>query len=227
MKEGRKNVKQEAVSISRRIQDLTEEIENRLPSSLQDPGPLRQTLTSFSAEELEELFLALLKKGNEQILPLLQTFLGQEEKVDLALARTLGRWNSPQGSALLHPLASSTSSKKVMKSIRRSIFQLRSQGWEVKDIEDSSPSVYRPPQPASPEGFLSFLDPAGTRLVWLLRPQPAQGALAFHGLISDLQGIIDFNGFETSRNKFHEYLKEFQKGVPWEIVEADPEYCHG
>jgi hypothetical protein len=46
-------------------------------------------------------------------------------------------------------------------------------------------------------------------------------------LITDSQGIMDFQAFETSRKKFHEYVEEFRKQAPWEIVEADPEYCLG
>ena len=227
MKEEKTLPKKEPFSISPEIESLTKEIAENLQSWLQDPSPLLQKLISFPPEGQEDFFLSLLKKEGETFLPLLQALMGKEEKVDLALARTLGRWNSPRAADGLHQLASSASSKTVIKAIRKSIFQLRSQGWSIKDIENSVPSVYRPPQQASPEGFLSSIDSAGTRLVWLVRPQPLQGVFASHALINDLRGMIDFNGFETSRKKYHEYLKEFRKGLPWEVVEADPEYCHG
>ena len=64
-------------------------------------------------------------------------------------------------------------------------------------------------------------------MIWLLRPQPPQGVLAFQALVGDLQGMIDFQGFETSRKKFHEYLEAFKQEAPWEIVEAAPDYCLG
>jgi hypothetical protein len=42
-----------------------------------------------------------------------------------------------------------------------------------------------------------------------------------------VKGIIEFNGFESSRKKFGDYLEHFRAEVPWEIVPADPEYCLG
>jgi hypothetical protein len=51
--------------------------------------------------------------------------------------------------------------------------------------------------------------------------------VVFHALVSDTQGMIDFQSFEASRKKFHQYLEEFRKSVPWEIVEAAPDYCLG
>jgi hypothetical protein len=227
MKEKKRMAKKEGISTSGEMEALVKETGENLQSWRQDPSPLLQKLRSFPPERQEDVFLSLLKQESEEFLPLLEALMVKEEKVDLALARTLGRWNSPRAVDLLHHLAASASSKAVIKAIRKSIFQLRSQGWQVKDIGDLSPSVYRPSQPASAEGFLSSIDSVGTRLVWLARPQPLHGVFAFHALISDLQGIIDFNGFETSRKKFHEYLEEFQDSVHWEIVEADPEYCHG
>ena len=227
MEKKKRSAKKEGISTSGEIEALVKGMGENLQSWRQDPSPLLQKLRSLPPEQQEDVFSPLLKQESEDFLPLLGALMGKEEKVDLALARTFGRWNSPRAADLLHHLAVSVSSKAVIKAIRKSIFRLRSQGWQVRDIGDLAPSVYRPPQPASSEGFLSSIDSVGTRLVWLCRPQPLQGVFAFHALISDLQGIIDFNGFETSRKKFHEYLEEFQESVPWEIVEADAEYCHG
>ncbi len=227
MEEKKGRAKKEDTAIRGEIEALVKEAEENLQSWCRDPSPLLQKLEPFTPELQEDFFLSLLKKGNEDFLSLLEAVMGKEEKMDLAMARTLGRWNSPRAADFLRHLASSVSSRTVIKAIRKSIFRLRSQGWSVKDIGDSAPSVYRPLQPSSPEGFLSSVDSVGTRMVWLSRPQPLQGLFAFHALIGDLQGITDFSGFETSRKKFHDYLKEFREAVPWEIVEADPQYCHG
>jgi hypothetical protein len=50
---------------------------------------------------------------------------------------------------------------------------------------------------------------------------------AFSAAISDRDGIVDFSGFEISRRNFHEYLEMFREQYPWEVVEADPDYCSG
>lgn len=198
------------------------------PQSLsKDPGPLIQKLRFLSSEELEIFFLHLFKEGNEQILLLVEAIRGKEEKLDLALAESLGHWVSPRATILLHAMASAGSSKAIVKSIRKSIFRLKSKGLPVEEVGDRSPAVYHPPPPAASEGFLSSIDGGGNRMVWLVRPHLPQGVVAVHALVSDLEGIVDFDGFETSRKRFHEYLAQFLKEVPWEIVETDPDYCHG
>lgn len=227
MKERKRMTKKEAIAGSAEIENLLKEAKGNLASWRQDPSLLRQRLRSLLPEAQEEIFLSFFKKEDDQILSLLPHLMGKEEELDLVFARSLARWNSARAGDLLHQLAVSASSRAVIKATRKAIFQLKSRGVRVKDIEDSAPSVYRPPQPASPEGFLSSIDPSGTRFVWLIRPQPLQGVFAFHALIGDLRGIIDFKGFETSRKKFHDYQQDFQREIPLEIVEADPEYCHG
>ena len=204
-----------------------QEAEANFSAWLEDPAPVLSRIRSLSSEEQERVFLSLIKTKGEDIYPFLEGISSREEKIDLSLANVLGRWISPEAGILLHRLAAKTSSKAVVKNIRKAIFRLKSQGLEVAEIGDSSPPVFRPPQPVPSEGFVSSLDLTGNRMIWLLRPQPPQGAFAFQALASDLQGMVDFQGFESSRKKFHEYLKAFQKGISWEIVEADPDYCLG
>lgn len=203
------------------------EVEDNLEAWCEDATPALARLQSLSREGLERVFSSLVKNKAEEIYPFFQSILGREEKIDLPLADSLGRWNSPEAGILLQRLAEKSSSRAVLKNVRKSIFRLKSQGFKVDEIRDVSPAVFHPPQPVPAEGFLSALDGSGTRMVWLVRPQPPRGIAAFHALITDSQGIMDFQAFETSRKKFHEYVEEFRKQAPWEIVEADPEYCLG
>ncbi len=210
-----------------KVEVLLWEAKDYMQSWIENPHPLLQRLQSLSLDEQENFFRHLLKNGNEQTPLLLEVLRGREEKLDLALARSLGHWFSPQAVDLLHRLAATAPSKSLSKAIRKSIFRLKSKGLPVEEFDDRPPAVYHPPPPAASEGFLTSIDFTGKRMVWLARPQIPQGMAAFSALISDYQGIIDFNGLETTRKNFHEYLATFQERVPWEIVEADPEYCLG
>ncbi len=215
---------------SSRISPETENLLEEARKSLDGPADLEEItgkLSSLSADERDGFILALLKKESERSLPLLESLMGQGEEIDLSIARTLGRWNSPAAADLLRRFASLSPAPPVSKAIRRSLFQLKSGGLEVPDLPEPGASVYRPLPPPLAEGFLSSIDTDGTRLVWLARPQPVQGVFAFHALISDGRGIIEFNGFESSRRKFGEYVEHFRAEIPWEIVPADPEYCLG
>lgn len=184
-------------------------------------------LQPLSPGEMKDLFHELLQKGNDQTFLLLEAICGKDERIDLALAESIGLWFSPRSAVLLHRLSAAASSKAVAKSIRKSIFRLRSKGIETEEISDRAPAVYHPPQPAASEGFLTPIDSTGHRVVLLARPQIPQGMAAFSAEISDRDGIVDFTGFETSRKNFHEYLEMFRERYPGKVVEADPDYCSG
>ena len=51
--------------------------------------------------------------------------------------------------------------------------------------------------------------------------------MAFHALLNDVQGIMDFQALETTRKKFQEYSAAFRQQAPWEIIKTDPNYCLG
>jgi hypothetical protein len=227
MKEKNPSPKKKSGPISPEAENLAKEAIPQMSSWAEDPDLFLSRLGALPTEEWEGVFLSLMRSQSEEVYPLIQQIAGREEKIDLALASSLGRWNAPEAGILLHRLASKTSSKTVLKGIRKSIFRLKTQGIDVQEIGDSSPAVFRPPQAIPSEGFVSSLDSTGTRFVWLLRPQLPQGVMVFHALLSDTQGMIDFQSFESSRKKFHQYLEEFRKNVPWEIIEAAPDYCLG
>jgi hypothetical protein len=222
-----KRAKKNLGPVSPQVGVLMKEAEDQIPSWIQDANPLLQKLRSLSSEDQEYFFLHLMKKGNDQVRFLLEALQGKDEKLDLALSKSLGHWVSPQAAELLHRMTTSDPSKILAKSIRKSIFRLKSKGFPVEEVGDSSPAIYHPPRPVAPEGFVSSLDSLGNRMVWLARPRIPQGVVAFGGVISDCEGIVDFHGFESSRKNFHEYVAMLQEGYSWEIVEADPAYCLG
>ncbi len=206
---------------------LRKEAEENFAAWAEDPAPAMARIIALSSDEQEKLFSFLIKSQGEEVYPFFQELLGQNEGIDLALANSLGRWNAPEAGILLHRLAAKSMSKNVLKNVRKAIYRLKSQGVEVEELKDASPSVFHPPQAAPPEGFLSAPDGSGTRLVWLVRPQLPQGVVAYHALVNDVQGILDFQALETTRKKFHDYSAAFRKQAPWDIIEADPDYCLG
>jgi len=222
-----REVKEESKPSFQEIESLLSEAEQETSAWIEDPGPLLQKLLSFPPGKREDFFLSLLRKEKGPLFSLLGTLMGKEEKADIALASSLGRWGSPKSVSWLQRLAGATPAKAVHKAIRKAIFRLKSLGLEVPEIAHPSPAVYHPPRPSPPEGFVSSIDAVGTRMVWMIRPAPAQGSMGFQAFINDLRGIIEFVGYETSRKKFHEYLAEWREKVSGEIVDADPEYCHG
>jgi len=211
---------------SPRVEALAAEVQNHIQTWIQNAPLFREKLRSLTPDEQESFFLLLLGIGDDQIYALLQKLQGQEEKIDLALIKSLGDSGSSRAADLLHLMAASPS-KAVVKSIRKSIFRLKSKGLPVEEMADPSPAIYHPPPPATSEGFISSIIAEGKRIVWLGRPRISQGMLSFSAVLSDLEGILDFIALEGSRKAFFEQLATFKEKYSWEVVEAAPEYCLG
>ena len=227
MKRKNRTAKKNSGSLAPLVKALVGEVQGNIQSGIKGADALLIKAQPLSPEEMKDLFKELLQKGNDQTFLLLEAICGKDERIDLALAESIGLWFSPRSADLLHRLSAATPSKAVAKSIRKSIFRLRSSGIETEEIGDRAPAVYHPPQPAASEGFLTPIDSGGHRVVLLARPQIPQGMVAFSAAISDREGIVDFSGFETSRRNFREYLEIFREQYPGEVVEAHPDYCSG
>jgi hypothetical protein len=227
MKRKNKPTKKNIELSSPQAEATAREFQNSIQSGGLGAEALLIKLQPLSPGEMKDVLHELLRKGIDQTFLLMESICGKDERIDLALAESLGLWFSPRAVDLLHRLSAATSSRAVSKSIRRSIFRLKSRGLEAEEIGDRAPAVYHPPQPAASEGFLTPIDSIGQRVILLARPQIPQGMASFSAAISDRDGIVDFSGFETSRKNFHEYLEMFRGQYPGEVMEADPDYCSG
>jgi hypothetical protein len=227
MNKGKKAEIKKIVSVSPQVEALLQETEDPMESLVKEVESLFIKLRVLPPDQQEIFFLKLFKRENKNLFNLLNALLGQEEKLNLVLASTLGHWVSPQASTLLHRMAAANPSKAMIKSIRKSIFRLKSMGLTIEEVETPSKGIFQTPRPESSEGFLSPIDTSGCRFVLLLRPQISRGLGVTNTLISDEEGILDFNAVEASRKNAHVYLAAFQKELSFKIVEADPEYCLG
>ncbi|MBM4330313.1 MAG: hypothetical protein FJ117_03635 [Deltaproteobacteria bacterium] len=225
MNKKNKAVKKKMDPLFPQAETLLQETEDNAELWIKDADPLLQKLRSLSSNQQEIFFLSFIKKNNEQLPLLLEALCGKEEGLDLALAASLGQWRSPHAADILKRMAAANPSKALFKTIRKSIFRLQSMGISVKEISDRSQAVFHPTRLAPSEGFLSPIDPFGNRFIMLFKPQIPQGVALFNTLISDMDGIIDFNAIETSRKNADEYLSAFQQEYSFKLVEAGPDYC--
>jgi hypothetical protein len=228
MKKGKLPRQKKSPPVPIELEQLLQESETQIQSWLKDPNPLLQKLIFLPSSAQEDFFRFILKKKTEGFVSLLTETAGKDEGLDIALANSLGDWVAPESGVLLQRLAVQSTSKSLRKAVRRSAFRLQSKGIKVQEIEDLSIPVYRPPQPLHPsEGFLSSIDSAGARMVWLIVPKTSHGIRAVSALVSDTEGLVDLHVAETTHKGFQEYLSEFQTKMPWEFVEADVDYCVG
>ena len=128
MNKKKKTREKRALSVPPQVELLLRETEDHLEAWGKEVEWLLPKLRLLPPEEQEIFFLALFKKENVNLLPLLETLQGQGEKLDEVLASAVGFWNSPQAAALLRRMAAAAPSKGVAKAIRRSIFRIKSMG---------------------------------------------------------------------------------------------------
>jgi hypothetical protein len=128
-------------------------------------------------------------------------------------------------SRLLHRMFELTRDKKVRKIIKRSLYRLKSKGIAVEEIlYNQEGPVLRPLQADPKEGFASGIDFLGHRLLWLVIPHPGRGLTVMHGIISDVQGFVDFSRDEMTRKEFRSFFEEVQEKNPFPFVTMEPSY---
>jgi hypothetical protein len=227
MEKNKKGAEKKVFLIPPQVDLLLQEAQEHMESWVGEVGALLAKLRLLRPDQQKVFFLTLYQQEPRDLFALLEALCGKEENLDEVLASTLGHWGSPQAATLLRRLGSAAPTKAIAKSVRKSIFRLKSIGLRVEEISGPSPAVFQPPRLGRTEGFLSPIDPSGSRFVMLFLPQIPQGVIATNTLINDEEGIVDFNAFEATRKTSHEYLNALQGEYPFKLVDADPKYCLG
>ena len=105
MDKQKKTPEKEEKGASHEAEAFRKEVEDNFEAWCEDATPALARLQSLSQEGLERVFSSLVKDRAEEIYSFFQSILGREEKIDLPLAESLGRWNSPEAGILLQRLA--------------------------------------------------------------------------------------------------------------------------
>lgn len=158
----------------------------------------------------------------------LKEHLGKEPALDLAIIFALGKIADRSALELLTTLGKEATHKEIKKEIRRSLFKLAQKGMRVPEtVEGKSPGP-KPIFNLTPEieGYLSSVDGAGGRLVWLARPQAGSGLQLLQGMVNDREGLQQVGGTLVRRKEFRQMAQEIREKhgvamipVPWEYAD--------
>ncbi|HEY1269735.1 MAG TPA: hypothetical protein VGH16_20920 [Candidatus Binatia bacterium] len=154
--------------------------------------------------------------------------LGADPAVDLAVAFLLGRIADPAAAEALIKIEAAAPAKDLKREARRSLFKLEQRGLTVTRAEDASAGKRSAAAPISEiEGYLSIIDGAGDRLVWLVRPHAGGGLQLLQGVVSDRSGLLQADGGVVKRKDLRAQAAEIQKNaslpmapVPWEYADG-------
>jgi hypothetical protein len=72
-------------------------------------------------------------------------------------------------------------------------------------------------------GYVSPIDPSGTRIVYLLEANPSGGARLFEVVIDDRLGVVECQVYTSGRRKVREFLREATERTHFAAAEAPPD----
>jgi hypothetical protein len=153
--------------------------------------------------------------------------LGENAAVDLAVAFLLGRVADPAAVDALIKIERGATAKDLKREARRSLFKLEQRGLPIPREDASGGRRPAVGSISEIEGYLSVIDGAGDRLVWLLRPHAGGGLQLLQGVVSDRSGLLRSDGGVVKRKDLRAQAEEIQKNgglpmalVPWEYADG-------
>ena len=158
----------------------------------------------------------------------LQDHFGKDPQVNLAVVFTLGRIAEPAAVEALSKIENEARDKMLKKEIRRSLFKLSQKGLAVPEaITSSATSVTSLLQSGSDiEAYMSAVDGAGGRLLWIVKPQAGHGLQTIQAMVSDREGLLRLGGAHIRRKELRNMAREIKDkhgiemiSLPWEYAD--------
>jgi hypothetical protein len=162
------------------------------------------------------------------LVPRLEEQFGKGRETDLAIVFALGKIADPTAVQALVRIEKQSSAKDFKKAIRRSLFKLTQRGLALPREEPRAP---RPPSSLlsrSPdiEAYMSPVDGAGGRLVWIVKPQAGHGLQAIQAMVNDREGLQRIGGAQIRRKELRNMTRQIKEQhgvtmvtVPWEYAD--------
>jgi hypothetical protein len=188
----------------------------------------------FHEEEIQRGIKQLRQSGLKPdaaapaLVPFLEDQLGRGRETDLAIVFSLGKIPDPAAAEALLRLEKSAGDKDLKKEIRRSLFKLSQKGLTIpedKRAEEKSPPPILSRSPEI-EAYMSAVDGAGGRLVWIVKPQAGHGLQTIQAMINDREGLQRIGGTQIRRKELRNMVQEIKKqhgvtmvSVPWEYAD--------
>ena len=204
------------------VADLSRSLNNADTEKPEEKKRLQDKFCQASKMIKFSVLRQLIEEGRELNFSLLSEMITDG---DIEVVEAIGSIVNSNSADFLNHLLQKTEKKGLRKVIKKSLYQLQSQGLSVKIEESyqvSSPALRGFPQSVS-EAFVSRIDPTGDRLAILVKPKIPRGLTIFQALINDTKGIKEFSYFEASRKILKEYIAQ-TKEHNIEIVEITPPY---
>jgi hypothetical protein len=161
--------------------------------------------------------------------PQLEEQWGKGRETDLAIIFLLGKIADSAAATALLRLDRGAEDKDLKKEIRRSLFKLSQKGMTVPEAGRKAEKAPTPILSRSPEieAYMSPVDGAGGRLVWIVKPQAGHGLQTIQAMVNDRAGLQRIGGAQVRRKELRNMAQEIKKqhgvtmiSVPWEYADS-------
>lgn len=153
--------------------------------------------------------------------------LAEDPDTDLAIVFLLGRIADPAAVEALIGIEKNAAVKELRREARRSLFKLEQKGVNVRREEASPENRVFTIAASDIEGYLTVIDGAGDRLIWLVRPHSGGGLQLLQAMVSDRIGLLRAGGTVIKRKELRAQADEIKKergiamaAVPWEYADG-------
>ena len=162
------------------------------------------------------------------LVPRLKEQFGQGKETDLAIIFGLGKIVDSTAVEALASIDRQTRDKELRKEIKRSFFKLAQRGLTIPREEASegkSPAALFD-RAFDIEAYMSSVDGAGGRLIWIAKPQPNHGLQVIQAMVNDREGLQRIGGAQIRRKELRNMAREIKDqhgvamiAVPWEYAD--------
>lgn len=158
----------------------------------------------------------------------LQDQFGKDPQVNLAIVFTLGRIADPAAVEALAKIEREARDKALKKEIRRSLFKLSQKGLVAPEARtaDSTGAIPLMKSASDNEAYMSAVDGAGGRLLWIVKPQVGHGLQTIQAMVSDREGLLRVGGAQIRRKELRNMTREIKDkhgikmiSLPWEYAD--------
>ena len=162
-----------------------------------------------------------------ELVSLLKAQWGKGRETDLAVIFSLGKIADPTAVEALGEIERQSADKEIKKEIKRSLFKLGQRGLALpqeKAAEKKPAALFE--SAAEIEAYMSAVDGAGGRLVWIAKPQPSHGLQVIQAMLQDRDGLLRIGGVHMRRKELRKMAQDIKQqhevsmiAIPWEYAD--------
>jgi len=178
-------------------------------------------------DQLRQSGLAL-DEPSPDLVPRLTERLGKGRATDLAVVFILGKVADAASVDALAEIDRQITDRDVRKEIRRSYFKLSQRGLALPKEKASETKTASSvlDRTSDIEAYISAVDGAGGRLVWIAKPQPNHGLKMIQAMVNDREGLVRVGGAQLRRKELRKMAQDIKErhevtmiSVPWEYAD--------